>query len=250
MSRRPALLAVATTGVALAVLAAPALAVAAPGNPGSPRYGAGADGAGDPYFPLAGNGGIDVLHYDLDLDYTPAPPAPAPDRGSSRRRRHDRPRRDAGPRPLQPRPARAHRVAGDGRRQVDGVRADRERARHHAPPEAQGRRADAGRRHLRRHDDPTDRHRGGAVRLGHHTRWCDGRERARRVGHVVPRQRPPDRQVDVLVRDHRARGPRRGGERIAGRRTGHRRRYGRPGTGTHPTRWPPTSRRRASATTW
>jgi aminopeptidase N len=33
---------------------------------------------GDPYFPLAGNGGIDVVHYDLDLDYTPAAPAPAP----------------------------------------------------------------------------------------------------------------------------------------------------------------------------
>jgi aminopeptidase N len=76
--RRPVLLAVATGGVALAVLAGPSLAVAAPGNPGNPRYSAGADGAGDPYFPLAGNGGIDVLHYDLDLDYTPAPPAPAP----------------------------------------------------------------------------------------------------------------------------------------------------------------------------
>ena len=79
--RRPVLLAAAATGVALALLAGPSLAVAEPGNPGSPRYGQGADGAGDPYFPLAGNGGIDVLHYDLDLDYTPAPPAPAPIEG-------------------------------------------------------------------------------------------------------------------------------------------------------------------------
>ena len=61
--RCPALLGAATTGVALALLVGPSLAVAEPGNPGSPRYGPGADGAGDPYFPLAGNGGIDVLHY-------------------------------------------------------------------------------------------------------------------------------------------------------------------------------------------
>jgi aminopeptidase N len=53
-------------------------AVAAPDNPGEPRYSAGSDGVGDPYFPLAGNGGIDVQHYALDLAYTPPSPAPAP----------------------------------------------------------------------------------------------------------------------------------------------------------------------------
>ncbi|MDQ0892822.1 M1 family metallopeptidase [Agromyces ramosus] len=79
--RRTVLLTLGAAGVAIAVACAPGLAVAAPGDPGSPRYGHGADGAGDPYFPLAGNGGIDVLHYDLDLDYTPAPPAPAPMEG-------------------------------------------------------------------------------------------------------------------------------------------------------------------------
>jgi len=63
------------------MLGAPAVALGAPGDPGSPRYGQGSDGAGDPYFPLAGNGGTNVLHYDLDLDYTPAPPAPAPVEG-------------------------------------------------------------------------------------------------------------------------------------------------------------------------
>ncbi|HEY8983198.1 MAG TPA: M1 family metallopeptidase [Streptomyces sp.] len=31
----------------------------------------GAAGVGDPYFPKAGNGGYDVSHYDLTLDYTP-----------------------------------------------------------------------------------------------------------------------------------------------------------------------------------
>ena len=44
------------------------LAAAAPGDPGTPRYTAGSAGAGDSYFPYAGNGGYDVRHYDLDLD--------------------------------------------------------------------------------------------------------------------------------------------------------------------------------------
>jgi aminopeptidase N len=39
-----------------------------PGAPGAP----GAPGIGDPYYPLDGNGGYDVLRYDLDLTYTPA----------------------------------------------------------------------------------------------------------------------------------------------------------------------------------
>jgi hypothetical protein len=44
-----------------------ALAAAAPAA-GQP-FGAGAPGLGDPYYPLAGNGGYDVTHYSLDLDY-------------------------------------------------------------------------------------------------------------------------------------------------------------------------------------
>jgi aminopeptidase N len=79
--RRTALLALGSAVAAIAMLGAPAVALGAPGDPGSPRYGQGSDGAGDPYFPLAGNGGTNVLHYDLDLDYTPAPPAPAPIEG-------------------------------------------------------------------------------------------------------------------------------------------------------------------------
>jgi aminopeptidase N len=35
------------------------------------RYRPGAPGVGDEYFPLAGNGGYDVAHYDLRLDYEP-----------------------------------------------------------------------------------------------------------------------------------------------------------------------------------
>jgi aminopeptidase N len=45
-----------------AALAAP------PGQGGEP----GAAGTGDPYFPLLGNGGYDVRHYDLSFSYDPA----------------------------------------------------------------------------------------------------------------------------------------------------------------------------------
>src|SRR5690349_17530928 len=43
-------------------LAAPAQAAFTPGLPG----------LGDPFFPLAGNGGYDVGHYGLTLSYDPA----------------------------------------------------------------------------------------------------------------------------------------------------------------------------------
>src|SRR5919198_3505177 len=49
----------AAIGVAL-VLAAPA---------GAADFAPGSDGLGDPFFPLAGNGGYDVRHYTLDLAY-------------------------------------------------------------------------------------------------------------------------------------------------------------------------------------
>src|SRR6185436_12720499 len=43
-------------------------AMAAPPAP----FPAGSSGIGDPYFPLDGNGGYDVSHYDLALTYDPA----------------------------------------------------------------------------------------------------------------------------------------------------------------------------------
>ena len=49
--------------VAALVLAAPA---------GASAFQPGAPGLGDPFFPLAGNGGYDVKHYSLDLDYDAA----------------------------------------------------------------------------------------------------------------------------------------------------------------------------------
>jgi len=51
------------TLVALLVLATPAAAS---------RFEPGTAGLGDPFFPLAGNGGYDVKHYSLDLDYVRA----------------------------------------------------------------------------------------------------------------------------------------------------------------------------------
>ena len=54
-------------------------AMAAPGGAPAGRGSTiGAPGAGDAYFPYAGNGGYDVRHYDLDLTYQPPGPAPAP----------------------------------------------------------------------------------------------------------------------------------------------------------------------------
>ncbi|MFF3501448.1 M1 family metallopeptidase [Streptomyces sp. NPDC003247] len=62
LRRRPALLA--TVPVAVAAL----LTAADPALSAGP---VGASGVGDPFFPLAGNGGYDVDHYDLTLGYDP-----------------------------------------------------------------------------------------------------------------------------------------------------------------------------------
>src|SRR3954468_11018029 len=52
---------------AAAVLAACAFPAAA-----SAAFSPGAPGAGDPFFPAAGNGGIDVAHYELRLGFAPS----------------------------------------------------------------------------------------------------------------------------------------------------------------------------------
>ncbi|WP_248960690.1 M1 family metallopeptidase [Sphaerisporangium perillae] len=62
--------AVVAAGLSVLVGAQPALA--APAGHGEPRYSAGAPSVGDPYFPDEGNGGFDVLHYDVAFDYEPA----------------------------------------------------------------------------------------------------------------------------------------------------------------------------------
>jgi aminopeptidase N len=42
------------------------------GTAAAQSYSPGAPGIGDPYFPLEGNGGYDVQHYDLTFSYDPA----------------------------------------------------------------------------------------------------------------------------------------------------------------------------------
>ena len=56
---------VAVVVVAWSVLGAPAVSVAAASRGFTP----GARSLGDSLFPTIGNGGYDVRHYDLDLDY-------------------------------------------------------------------------------------------------------------------------------------------------------------------------------------
>lgn len=46
-------------------------APAAYGTPSGTESTIGSAGGGDQYYPMAGNGGIDAQHYDLDLSYTP-----------------------------------------------------------------------------------------------------------------------------------------------------------------------------------
>ncbi len=60
----------ATVTVPLPVSATPAATASAPAHRHAPSPGA--EGAGDPYFPLSGNGGFDVSHYDLNIRYVPS----------------------------------------------------------------------------------------------------------------------------------------------------------------------------------
>ena len=53
------------------VIAILVVLVAVPAAVAAPAPGPGAPGSGDPYFPLAGNGGYDVAHYGLLLVYGP-----------------------------------------------------------------------------------------------------------------------------------------------------------------------------------
>jgi aminopeptidase N len=59
------------TALLIVLAAAALLAIAAPAQ--ATRWVEGSPGLGDPYYPFAGNGGYDVRHYHLDLDYTPNP---------------------------------------------------------------------------------------------------------------------------------------------------------------------------------
>ena len=65
---QPRFLALTATGATLAM----AMALVSPATAHPHHAEPGAPGAGDPYFPLDGNGGYDVGHYDLAIRYDPA----------------------------------------------------------------------------------------------------------------------------------------------------------------------------------
>jgi aminopeptidase N len=67
MRKRRKLLTIATTTLTLT-----ALIPAVSANASGPDFTPGAPGIGDPYFPLEGNGGYDVEHYDVAFSYNPA----------------------------------------------------------------------------------------------------------------------------------------------------------------------------------
>src|SRR5689334_777654 len=48
-----------------------ALVIGAAAPAGAAAFSPGATGAGDPFFPLAGNGGYDVRNYSLNLNFDP-----------------------------------------------------------------------------------------------------------------------------------------------------------------------------------
>src|SRR3954462_3003849 len=67
----------AVVAVAVLSLAGAAPVVAGGGHAaGATGFSPGRPGVGDPYFPLEGNGGYDVSHYDPPLGYRPPPPPP------------------------------------------------------------------------------------------------------------------------------------------------------------------------------
>ena len=55
-----------------ALIAASALVLISAGPAEAVIFSPGSSGAGDPYFPQAGNGGYDVSHYSLSLGYEPS----------------------------------------------------------------------------------------------------------------------------------------------------------------------------------
>lgn len=71
MSRRLGLarLLVPVLAVAVGACAVPSSSSSTATLPRAAAPSAGANGIGDPYWPLDGNGGIDVRHYDVDVDY-------------------------------------------------------------------------------------------------------------------------------------------------------------------------------------
>ena len=189
MSRQgpPSGLRIVGTCLAVAVCVLLATGAAAGGGMGKPiAFTPGSAGAGDPYFPLDGNGGYDAEHYLLDLQYDPATDVI----GGVR---HDAGSRDPESVALQPRPGGPHRPIGGGERSQRGVASRRRRAGDHAQQEHSRTRALPHEGRLQR-SARADRRRLRRQRLHPHRRWRPDHRRAPRRGHLVSRQRPSERQ--------------------------------------------------------
>ncbi len=116
---------------------------------------------------------------------------------------------DAGPGPVQPRPARLVRRLARGHRQPAGrvLPGGRAGARDHAAAEAARRPHLHGRGRLSRRARDRRRPRRQLRGLGQEPRRRVRRQRAAGLAGLVPRQRRPERQGDLRLRDHGARGP-------------------------------------------
>ena len=210
------------------------------------RFTPGSPGLGDPFFPNAGNGGYDVRHYTLDLDYDPATHRLV---GTATIVAES----TQGLKTLQPRPApvpcgHEHRDGDEeGLQDAAGrVVARRAGADGRAPREDPGPHGLLRRGHLRGHRRadrrPRRLHRG----LRPHGRRRLRRQRAAGLARLVPGQRQPEGQGALRHLGDRPRGADGARQRRASsprrRRTGRRR-----GSGATRTRWRRTSRPRRSA---
>ena len=158
-------------------------AQAAPKHDGA-GYVAGAPGSGDEYFPYAGNGGYDVLNYDLALRYAP-PADPGVLEGRltgvatvTLRAKQDLQSLNFDLRGLNVtsvrvdgKAAKHGQIAGRGQRRVvtgTGRREPHLGTHHRAATEAEGRTKDDDRHRVRRDHRPAARHHRGPLRVGHH----------------------------------------------------------------------------------
>ena len=191
------------------------LAAAAPAR--ATRWVEGSAWLGDPYYPMAGNGGYDVRHYHLDLDYAPPPTnflegkaliVARATENLSRFNLDFRPFYDI------------HSLTVNGKRASytrddvhELVISPRPKIRKGSPivvrvtysGNARGR----------------DRSRRLARRLGADRRRRVRRQRAAGIARLVSGQRQPARQGDLLLRGHRAGGSHRARQRQARPSAGH-----------------------------
>ena len=179
------------------------------------RYTPGAPGLGDPYYPLDGNGGYDVRHYLLDVKYEPAR-----DRLTGVATIRARATQNLSRFNLDFVGLSVQSIKVDGRT----ARWSRDAGELTVRPKSGLRKGSTFEVVVRYRGTPEtiDRHL-RAVRLHPHRRRRPGRRRAARGGHLVPGQRPPERQGRVHVPDHRPSGSRGRGQRHPQEQAGQRR---------------------------